>query len=97
MQHSGQPVIPSFRIRVAGVLGEEWAARTHGMAVSVDRSSPGRSFTELTGVLTDDAALMGVLDSLYTHGARLLLVERIVALDNEDADPVDTVSLSNGV
>ena len=79
--------IPSFRIRVAGVLGEEWSARAHEMTVLVDRSKPGRSFSELMGPLPDDAALMGVLESLYTHGARLLIVERIVELDNEEEGP----------
>ena len=76
--------IPSFRIRVAGVLGEEWSARAHEMTVSVDRSKPGRSFSELMGPLPDDAALMGILVSLYNHGARLLIVERVVELDSED-------------
>ena len=47
------------------------------MTLSVDRSAPGESYSELLGALPDDAALMGVLESLYTHGARLLIVERI--------------------
>ena len=80
----GPAAVPSFRIRVAGVLGEEWSARAHEMTVLVDRSKPGRSFSELMGPLPDDAALMGILVSLYNHGARLLIVERVVELDSED-------------
>ena len=64
----------THRIRIAGVLGDEWSGRAHGMTISVDRSEPERPCTELIGELPDEAALMGVLDMLYTHGARLLSV-----------------------
>ena len=67
----------TYRIRVAEVLGEEWSGRAQGMAISVHRSESARSFTELLGELPDEAALMGVLDALYTHGARLLSVEHV--------------------
>ena len=67
----------TYRIRVAEVLGDEWSERAHGLTVSVRRSQTGGSFTELVGELVDQAALMGVLDALYSHGAHLLRVERI--------------------
>ena len=67
----------TYRIRVAGKLGEEWSERAHGMTVSVRRPEPETVFTELIGELSDDAAVMGVLDALYAHGAHLLSVERI--------------------
>ena len=71
----------TYRIRVAGVLGEEWSERAHGMTVTVRRSEPEGRFTELVGELPDEAALMGVLDALYAHGARLLGVERVVKVE----------------
>ena len=67
----------TYRIRVAEVLGEEWSGRAQGMAISVHRSESARSFTELLGELPDEAALMGLLDALYAHGARLLSVEQV--------------------
>ena len=67
----------TYCIRVAGVLGEVWSELVQGMAVSVRRSEPKGCFTELIGELPDEAALMGVLDALYMHGARLLSVERV--------------------
>ena len=67
----------TYRIRVAEVLGDEWSERAHGLTVSVRRSETEGIFTELVGELADRAALMGVLDTLYTHGANLLSVERI--------------------
>ena len=67
----------AYRIRVSGVLGEEWSERAQGMTILVDHSKPGGSFTELIGDLPDEAALMGVLEALYSHGAHLLSVEHI--------------------
>jgi hypothetical protein len=51
------------------------------MTVTVRRSTPEGRFTELVGELPDEAALMGVLDALYSHGARLLGVERVVKVE----------------
>ncbi len=67
----------TYRITVAEALGEEWSDRAQGMTVSVRRSGAGGSRTELMGELPDDAALMGVLEALYSHGARLLRVEQV--------------------
>lgn len=73
----GRAGVATYRIRVVGVLGEEWSRRAQGMAVSVHHAEQQGTFTELFGELPDEAALMGVLDALYSHGARLLSVERI--------------------
>jgi hypothetical protein len=72
-----RPQGATYRIRVAGALGNEWTERTRGMTVSVRRSASEGAFTELVGELVDQAALMGVLDALYAHGARLLGVEYV--------------------
>ena len=66
-----------YRIRVAGRLGAEWSNRAQGMALRAHRTESTGMFTDLIGELVDDAALMGVLNTLYTHGALLLSVERI--------------------
>ena len=56
------------------------------MTISVDRSEPERISTELIGELPDEAALMGVLDMLYTHGAPLLSVELLHSSDRTSGD-----------
>ena len=71
----------SYRIRVAGELGAHWSQLTRGLAVTVHRGGAEGTSTDLSGWLPDEAALMGVLELLYTHGARLLSVERL----NEEA------------
>ena len=69
--------VATYRIRVAGALNEEWSRRAQGMTLSVHRGEAKGTFTELFGGLADEAALMGVLDALYIHGAHLLSVEHV--------------------
>jgi len=72
---TGEP--PTYRIRVQGRLGPEWCDRLGGLKVTVEQGACGAPFTELTGQLTDEAALMGVLEHLYNLGLPLLGVERV--------------------
>lgn len=86
----GRAALANYRIRVAGVLGGEWSERTYGMTVAVHRWELEGSVTELSGELPDEAALMGVLDTLYNHGVRLLSVERLDKVDSTIANAVDS-------
>ena len=65
-----------YRIRVQGHLGEEWSDRMGGMHIATAREPDGRVVTVLCG-LADQAALSGVLNSLYDLGFCLLSVERV--------------------
>jgi len=47
------------------------------MKVTVWKGVCGAPFAELTGQLTDEAALMGVLEHLYNLRMPLLAVERV--------------------
>ena len=87
----GQRTGTAYRIRVSGILGEEWSRRTHGMTVATHRSQAEGNYTELIGVLQDEAALMGVLDVLYSHGARLLSVEHVNDFDPSIVNPADSL------
>jgi hypothetical protein len=60
-------------IRSEGELDSVWSERLGGLALRVCRAS-GRPVTELSGVLPDQAALMGVLVTLYNLGLPLLAV-----------------------
>lgn len=66
-----------YRILVSGILDEKWVNRTNGMAISSRFSENRGNYTELVGILQDEAALMGVLSSLYDHGVKLLRVEQV--------------------
>ena len=65
----------SYRIRVAGRLGPEWADRFGGLEILVDEAGARGPATELVGRVADQAALQGLLDQLYARGHVLLSVE----------------------
>ena len=61
-------------IRVRGALSSDWSDRLGGLRIIVIRA--GRhTITELVGRLADQAALHGVLSTLYELGLPLLTVE----------------------
>ena len=67
----------SYCIRVQGVLGESWSEHL-GMTVEVGHDEAQHPVTKLTGRVADQAALFGLLDSLYGLGFPLLSVECLV-------------------
>lgn len=64
----------TYRIRVDGVLAPSWSDQLGGMQITVI-SGGDRAITELVGLLTDQAALHGVLSGLYELGFSTLSVE----------------------
>ena len=69
-----------YRIRVQGQLSASWSSRLSDMVIAVRQPASQPSVTTLTGELRDQAALMGVLNTLYDMGCPLLKVERLGAL-----------------
>ncbi len=69
----------TYEIQVEGHIGERWLQWFEDMAVRTQPDKPGdgqRPTTTLTGTVTDQAALLGLLQKLYTLGLPLLLVQR---------------------
>jgi len=69
----------SYRIRVRGWLDPSWSGRMSGLTISASQATEPEPVTTLTGDVTDQAALMGVLNALYDMGFPLLGVERLGA------------------
>jgi hypothetical protein len=67
----------SYRIRILGPLDKRRSEYLCGMSISSAQRHGGPIITTLTGELADQAALMGVLSSLYDMGYALLKLERI--------------------
>ena len=63
-----------YQIRIQGVLDPSWSARLEGLQIEVQRCTDGPSCTVLSGCIEDQAALNGVLSTLYALGFRLLSV-----------------------
>jgi len=54
-----------YRIRVRGRLDASWSDRVGGMQVIKTRGADGKAETILVGRLPDQAALAGILKTLY--------------------------------
>jgi hypothetical protein len=64
-----------YEIQVQGCIGERWAHWFEDMSVSVQGREQSAT-TTLTGPVADQAALLGLLQKLYTLGLALLVVRR---------------------
>ena len=64
-----------YRIRVSRLLPLEWSDRLQGMRIETVENQGYGAVTELSGVLADQAALMGVLTHLYDCGIALISVK----------------------
>jgi hypothetical protein len=67
-----------YRIRVQGVIEPSWSDLMHGMAISplllLDERQRELRQTELFGKLADQAALIGLINTLYSLGLPLVSV-----------------------
>ena len=66
-----------YEIKVPGRLEEDWSEWFEGMTITVEAGTDCPTITTLTGIVTDEAALQGLLDRLYSLGLRLLSVRRV--------------------
>ncbi len=66
----------TYHICVSGSLDEVWSDRLGGMKITRGTGEGGKPITRLDGELTDQAAVIGILQGLYTLGFVLLSVER---------------------
>lgn len=68
----------TYQIQIQGVLPSNWSGRLGGLAIETEHFDDDRlPVTTLSGKLIDQAALQGVLSSLYDLRLPLLFVEYI--------------------
>ena len=65
----------TYEIQVQGRIGERWAHWFDDMRVT-SQGEAQSAITTLTATVADQAALLGLLQKLYTLGLPLLLVQR---------------------
>jgi hypothetical protein len=68
----GKPA--AYRIAVEGALDEKWSGRLGGMQITTTPRGNQKPVTTLCGAVQDQAALMGVLNSLYELHLSILSV-----------------------
>jgi len=87
VQENQNPRIPTmhgpaiYRIRVRGGLDASWSDRVGGMQVTEVRGPDGKAETILVGRLLDQAALAGILKTLYELHLPVVKTE---CVDSED-------------
>ena len=67
----------NYRIRIEGTLDKNWSERLGDMSVSTANRGDQKSITVLTGLMRDQAELVGVVNTLYELHLTLLSVEYI--------------------
>lgn len=66
-----------YSIRVLGFLDESWSDRFGGMRITTDSRGDQGPVATLVGLLPDQAALSGVLESLYERHLTLMSLEMV--------------------
>lgn len=86
----------TYEIRIQGCLDESWSDRMGGVTIRAQTSPEGAALTVLTGAFQDQAALAGVLNTLYDLGLPLLSVECLgAAVNNQGQPPPSTAERSS--
>ena len=67
----------TYRIRIQGLLDQSWSEQLNGMTIAQAETSNKPPVTILIGHLKDQAALSGVLNTLYDLRLPLLSVENL--------------------
>lgn len=66
-----------YEIHILGKLDPSWSDRLAGMSITTTGGKNVTSFTTLKGELSDQSALLGVLNTLHDLGYELLHVDYI--------------------
>lgn len=72
-----------YRIRVFGRVSDRWMDELGSMKPTVLVHPGGLTETELCGEVTDQAALLGIINLLYDLGNALLVVQRLEAAETD--------------
>ena len=70
-----------YQIVVRGRLDSSWSARLSNMHITIESDAGSEVTTTLVGPLADQAALAGILNTLYDLGLTLICVEYLAELD----------------
>ncbi len=76
----------TYRIEIEGELSPDWGPRLGDLRMTSWRSEDGGCLTVLRGRVCDQAALAGILNTIYELHVPLLSVQRL----DDDAPPGDT-------
>jgi hypothetical protein len=73
--HLDQPT--TYKIKIQGRLNESWSDWFDNMAITVEKDGDDRAITTLTGTVSDQTALHGLLARIRDLGLPLLMVQHV--------------------
>lgn len=73
----------AYQILVKGYLDESWGERLSDMKIVNLNTDVGQPITKLSGVVSDQAELLGVLNSIYEMHMPLISLELIEDFEAE--------------
>jgi len=79
-----------YRILVKGAIPCNWKDRMDGMSICQAATEDDVPVTTLEGELADQAALAGVIDTLYELHLPILLVKPVGTCQEAEFDPRET-------
>lgn len=68
-----------YKIKIQGILDKNWSDYYGGMTIEYAGDPKQDAITILNGILADQSALIGVLNSLHDIGYPILSVEYLIA------------------
>ena len=68
-----------YKIKIQGILDKNWSDYYGGMTIEYEGDPKQNAISILKGILADQSALIGVLNSLHDIGYAILSVEYLEA------------------
>ena len=75
-----------YQIRVQGRINKNWSDRLEGMVISLDAPGEEPAICTLEGELLDQAALLGVVNTLYELHLPVLSVKCLTFQETSDME-----------
>lgn len=72
-----------YKIVVNGLIDDSWADNFRGMQITIEREEGKAIFSTLVGEIRDQAALSGILTSLYHMQMTVISVNMLSIINNE--------------
>jgi hypothetical protein len=69
----------TYRISILGTLDKKWSEYYGGITIEHERVLNQYPVSILTGLMADQSALIGVINTLYDFGYQIFLVECVEA------------------
>ncbi len=66
-----------YKIQVQGVLKGSWSEKLQGLQINIERSPGEKPVSILIGQIDDQAALSGVLNTLYDFNMTIISVQML--------------------